>query len=86
MPLTAQVLHVLDDALQLQGRALHFDRSTALLGSLPELDSMAVLALISGLENHFGVTFCDDDLHGAVFANVGQLCDLLEQTLAQHSA
>ena len=85
MPLTAQVLHVLDDALQLQGRALHFDRSTALLGSLPELDSMAVLALISGLENHFGVTFCDDDLHGAVFASVGQLCDLVEQTLAQHN-
>ena len=86
MPLTAQVLHVLDDALQLQGRALRFDRSTALLGSLPELDSMAVWALSSGVENHCGVAFCGDDLHGAVFASVGQLCDLVEETLAQHSA
>lgn len=85
MPLTAQVLRVLDDALHLQGRALHFERSTALLGSLPELDSMAVLALITGLENHFGVTFCDDDLHGAVFATVGQLSDLVEQTLARQN-
>lgn len=84
MPLTEQVLRVLDDALHLQGRALHFDRSTALLGHLPELDSMAVLALITGLEDHFGCTFADGDLHGAVFATVGQLTDLVEQTLAQH--
>ena len=85
MPLTAPLLRVLDDALHLQGRALHFERSTALLGSLPELDSLAVLALITGLENHFGVTFCDDDLQGAAFATVGQLSDLLEQTLARQN-
>ena len=46
---------------------------------------MAVLALITGLESHFGVTFCDDDLHGAVFATVGQLSDLVEQTLARQN-
>lgn len=85
MPLTEQVLRVLDDALHLQGRALQFDRSTALLGSLPEFDSMAVLALITGLENHFGMVFCDDDLQGSMFATVGQLSDLVEQTLAQQN-
>ena len=83
MNLTEQVLRVLDDALHLQGRALGFDRDTPLLGALPELDSMAVLALITGLENHFGITFCDDDLHGAVFATVGSLCDLVGQVLAE---
>ena len=60
MNLTEQVLHVLDGALRLQGRAAGFTRETALLGALPELDSMAVLALLTGLENHFGITFSDD--------------------------
>lgn len=85
MNLTEQVLHVLDNALSLQGRAASFDRDTPLLGSLPELDSMAVLAVITGLENHFAITFSDDELHGAVFATVGSLCDLVEQSLARQA-
>lgn len=82
MNVTEQVLRVLDDALILQGRVQSFDRDTPLLGALPELDSMAVLALITGLENHFGVTFSDDELNGAVFATVGSLSDCVEQALS----
>ena len=82
---TDTVLRVLDDALNLQGRALAFDRSTPLLGALPELDSMAVLALLTGLENHFGVTFSDDEIHGSVFATVGSLSDLVEQARARQA-
>ena len=74
---------MLDEVLSLHGRAQSFGPDTALLGAVPELDSMAVLALITGLENHFGITFSDEDLHGAVFATVGSLCDLVEQALAQ---
>ena len=74
---------VKDEALGLQGRSAGFQRDTPLLGALPELDSMAVLALITGLENHFGITFSDEDLHGAVFATVGSLTDLVEQALKQ---
>ena len=83
MNLTAQVIRVLDQALGLQGRTADFQRDTPLLGALPELDSMAVLALITGLENHFGITFSDEDLHGSVFATVGSLSDLVEQTLTR---
>jgi acyl carrier protein len=42
-----------------------------------------VLALLTGLENHFGVTFSDDEIHGSVFATVGSLSDLVEQALAR---
>ncbi|MBU4424158.1 MULTISPECIES: acyl carrier protein [unclassified Acidovorax] len=83
MNLTEQVLHVLDGALHLQGRAAGFTRDTPLLGALPELDSMAVLALLTGLENHLGITFNDDDVNGSVFATVGSLSDLVEQALAR---
>lgn len=86
MNLTEQVLHVLDNALSLQGRAAAFNRSTPLLGALPELDSMAVLAVITGLENHFAITFSDDELNGSAFATVGSLCDLVEQALAQQDS
>ncbi|MBS0390145.1 MAG: acyl carrier protein [Comamonadaceae bacterium] len=86
MNLTEQVLQVLDHALSLQGRATAFTRATPLLGALPELDSMAVLAVITGLENHFAITFSDDELNGAVFASVGSLCDLVEQALAQQNS
>lgn len=85
MHLSEQILRILDDALGLQGKAKSFDRDTALLGALPELDSMAVLALITGLESHFGITFDDDDLNSSVFATVGSLNDLIEQVLARHN-
>lgn len=86
MNVSHQVLRVLDEALSLQGRALGFDRSTPLLGDLPELDSMAVLALITGLEDHFAIAFDDDELNGTVFATVGSLTDMVEQHLSSTGA
>ena len=72
------VLRVLDEALHLQEQALAFDVNTPLVGSLPELDSMAAVALITGLENHFGVTFDEADLNADTFATVGSLCRLVQ--------
>lgn len=71
------VLRVLDDALHLQGQALNFSADTPLLGALPELDSMAAVALISGLENHFGISFDEADLNADTFATVASLCHLV---------
>lgn len=83
MNVLPEVLRVLDQALNLQGRSASFLRDTPLLGALPELDSMAVLAVITGLENHFGIAFDDDDLNGTVFATVGSLSDLVESCLGR---
>jgi acyl carrier protein len=80
MPVTQDVLHVLDHALQLQGRSQTFTTETPLLGALPELDSMAVLAVLTGLEAHFGIAFNDADLGSDVFATVGSLCALVGAT------
>ena len=46
----SHVLRLLDDVLSLNGRAQTFTRDTALLGAVPELDSMAVVSLITALE------------------------------------
>lgn len=66
-----QLLRLLDDVLGLAGRSQTFTPDTPLLGALPELDSMAVVGLLSALEERFGITIADDEIDAAVFANVG---------------
>ena len=77
-----QVLRVLDEVLSLNGRAAAFDRHTALLGAIPELDSMAVVSLITALEEQLGIVVDDDDIDGDTFATVGSLIDFVAGKLA----
>lgn len=70
-----EVLRVLDETLSLGGRSATFSRDTPLLGAIPELDSMAVVTLITGLEEQLGITVDDDDIDGDTFATVGALVD-----------
>jgi acyl carrier protein len=81
-----QVLSLLDELLGLGGRAASFTRDTALLGALPELDSMGVVALLGGLEERFGLVVEDDDIEGATFATVGTLTDFIAARLPAHQA
>jgi len=77
----SQVLSILDEVLSLNGRSSSFDRSTALLGALPELDSMAVVGLITALEEQLGLVVDDDDIDGDTFASVGSLADFVAARL-----
>ena len=67
------VLQMLDDVLGLNGRALAFQPDTPLLGALPELDSMAVVTLVTAMEDRFGIAVSDDEISGETFANVASL-------------
>ena len=77
-----ELLSVLDEVLSLGGRSAGFDRQTPLLGAVPELDSMAVVTLITSLEERFGITVDDDDIDGETFATVGALADFVTAKLA----
>ena len=77
MNVMQEVLRLLDEVLSLGGRAASFTAATPLLGALPELDSMAVVALITGLEDRFGIMVDDDDIDGATFGTVGSLVDFV---------
>lgn len=68
-----QLLSVLDDVLNLGGKAQRYDLDTKLRGSVPQLDSMAVVSLVAALEEQFGVEFPENKLDGAVFETVGTL-------------
>lgn len=82
MNVTQEVLRVLDEVLSLDGRSAAFTRDTPLLGAIPELDSMAVVSLITGLEDQFGLVVDDDDIDGSTFATVGSLADFVSAKIA----
>ena len=82
MDVMKQVLGMLDEVLSLDGRTANFTAATHLLGGIPELDSMAVVSLITGIEERFGVVVEDDDIDGATFATVGSLVAFVNGKLA----
>jgi acyl carrier protein len=77
-----EVLSLLDEILSLNGRSAEFSTNTPLLGAIPELDSMAVVALITGMEERFGFSVDDDEIEGSTFATVGSLVEFVEGKLA----
>ena len=77
-----EVLLVLDETLSLGGRGMQMTRDTHLLGAIPELDSMAVVTVITRLEEQFGIVVDDDDIDGATFATVGSLVSFVGGKLA----
>lgn len=82
MDIRSEVVSVLDEVLSLKGRASKFALNTPLLGAIPELDSMAVVALITTLEERFGFTVDDDEIDGAVFVSLATLIDFVQGKLA----
>ena len=81
MDTNKEVRRILDEVLSLNGRAQAFTRDTPLLGAIPELDSMAVVTLITTLEEQLGLVVDDDDIDGATFATLGSLTDFVSGKL-----
>ena len=82
MKTQTEVLSILDEILSLNGRSASFSAKTPLLGAIPELDSMAVVALLTQLEERFGFSVDDDEIDGATFASVGSLVEFVDQKMA----
>lgn len=73
---------VLVKTLAIQDRADTLNASTELFGSMPELDSMAVVALSVNLEKEFDFEIDDEDFTGDVFETIGALAEFVEQNTA----
>ena len=70
----AQLRDLLAEVLGLsQTRVAAFSHDTELFGALPELDSMAVATLLTGIEERFGVLIDDDGVDAEDFATFGSL-------------
>jgi acyl carrier protein len=73
MAVAEGIKRVLRETLQLGDRVESFDESTALFGSIPEFDSMAVVTVVTGLEEEFDIEIDDDDITAEIFETVGSL-------------
>ena len=76
----------LDELKKLLGDVLHLGRRTAtlsadtqLFGSLPELDSMALISVVLEIEERFGITLDDDEATAATFATIGTLVSVVDR-------
>lgn len=83
MELERDVCRLIDEVLSLHGRGLVFTAATPLLGAIPELDSMAVVNLITALEERFDIVIDDDDVDGSTFESVGALVAMVAANRSQ---
>jgi acyl carrier protein len=81
MAVMDDVKAVIGEALQISDRVQSFDESTALLGSIPELDSMAVVTIITALEEQFDFIVDDDEISAETFETLGSLSAFVEQKM-----
>lgn len=73
MNVAAEVRQILTSTLQLGSRGATLTESSGLLGVLPEFDSMAVVSVITELEERFGIVVDDDEIDASTFQTVGTL-------------
>lgn len=78
MNTAALVKDILIDVLQLSSDD-EFDEDTALLGAIPEFDSMAVVTVLTSIEETFGIEVDDDEISADVFETFGTLCGFVSQ-------
>lgn len=81
MAVIDDVTEVLGETLQLGARTKDFTAETALFGAIPEFDSMAVVTVVTALEDRFGIFVEDDEIEVEVFATVGSLAAFVTQKL-----
>ncbi len=77
-----EVKALVADILQVGSRLDPLDRDDALLGGVPEFDSMAVVTLLTTLEENYGIEVADDEVSAENFETLGSLQDFINAQLA----
>jgi acyl carrier protein len=75
------VKEVVVQTLGVEDRADTLGPATPLLGSLPELDSMAVLELVLELEQRFSITIEGEDVTAEIFETLDSLTAFVDAKL-----
>lgn len=78
-----KLILIVSEVLQLGDRARRsMTAETQLLGAVPEFDSMAVVSVITALEEHYGFMVDDDEVEASTFETVGSLADFVNKKLS----
>jgi acyl carrier protein len=71
------IRNILRDTLQIGDRAEELQPDSPLLGAIAELDSMAVVTVLTMVEEQFGIEIADDEVSADVFETLGSLADFV---------
>ncbi len=74
-----------DEIIEIVKRVLHVSANlngdSALIGAMPEFDSMAVVSILTALENRYSFIVDDDEITADIFETISSLTAFVEQKL-----
>lgn len=73
-----ELRELLGEVLGLGKRTATLNAQTPLFGSLPELDSMALVMVIIAIEERLDIVFEDEEVTAEAFETVGTLANLVD--------
>ncbi len=77
--LTKEIKQLLIETLSLDITPDQMDDDALLLGDIPEFDSMAIVSVITALEENYQFTSADDELTAEVFESVETVVDFVSE-------
>ncbi|WP_114327633.1 phosphopantetheine-binding protein [Candidatus Colwellia aromaticivorans] len=75
------IIALVQECLQLDDVS-DFDQNTELLGCIPEFDSMAIVTILTTIEDNYGVMIEDDEIDADVFETLGTLMAFVQLKLS----
>jgi acyl carrier protein len=78
-----EVRSVLWETLQLDPQQYPLHPDAQLFGAIPEFDSMAVVNVVTAIEERLGVAFEDEEITAEIFASVQSLTSFVDAKLAE---
>ena len=72
MSLQQEIKMLSKDTLQLD-EVDNWDEETEILGAIPEFDSMAIVTVLTMVEENYGIMIEDDEVGAEVFETLGSL-------------
>ncbi len=77
-----QIRDIVIAVLGLGEDGIDLDKDSALLGAIPEFDSMAVVSVLTTIEDQYDIFVEDDEISGETFETLGTLHQFVIEKLA----
>lgn len=74
-----EIKEIVGNVLCLGDRIQGLDAASPLLGHIPEFDSMAVVSVLTSIEDQFGVFVEDDEISAETFESIGSLHQFVQE-------
>lgn len=73
---------LVSSVLQIGDRLADMGPEAPLLGGIPEFDSMAVVSILTTIEENYGIIIEDDEVSAELFENLASLLEFINSKLS----